>query len=58
MAKPVNLNRFRKQKARAKGRARADENAAVFGLRKVEKDQDAAVLAKVIRDLDGHEVER
>ncbi len=58
MAKPVNLNRFRKQKARASGRACADKNAAKFGQSKVEKNQAAAVLAKTKRDLDGHEVER
>lgn len=35
--KPVNLNRFRKQKARAERRARADENAIKFGLSKSER---------------------
>ena len=31
MGKPVNLNRFRKDKARAEKKARANANAAKFG---------------------------
>ena len=46
MGKPVNLNRFRKQKARAEKSARADQNAAQFGLTKAEKS-----LAKARTDL-------
>ncbi|MGH1577088.1 DUF4169 family protein [Planktotalea sp.] len=38
MGKPVNLNRFRKQKARATEKARADQNAVLHGLPKAERD--------------------
>ena len=54
MAQPVNLNRFRKQKARAEKKARADENAARFGRSKAEKALDATRRAKAERDLDAH----
>ncbi len=36
--KPVNLNQFRKTKARAEKKARADANAVKFGRSKAEKD--------------------
>lgn len=42
MGKPVNLNRFRKQKARAEKSVRADQNAALHGLSKVERDLEKA----------------
>lgn len=54
MAEPVNLNRFRKQKARAERKARADENAAKYGRTKAEKSLDAARRDKSLRDLDAH----
>ena len=50
---PVNLNRFRKQKARAEKKARADENALRFGRSKAEKELDRARAEKASRDLDG-----
>ena len=52
--KPVNLNQFRKQKARAENRARADANAANFGRSKAEKARDAAEADAAARRLDGH----
>ncbi|MEQ9258086.1 MAG: DUF4169 family protein [Roseovarius sp.] len=52
--RPVNLNRVRKEKARAEKRARADENAAKFGRSKAEKAREAARAEKAARDLDGH----
>jgi len=55
MSQPVNLNRFRKQKARAEKRARGDENAALGGLSKAEKALARARADKARRDLDGHE---
>jgi len=58
MGKPVNLNRFRKQKARAERKARAEQNAVSFGRGKAEKELDRARLEKARRDLDGHEHER
>jgi len=54
MSKPVNLNRFRKQKARAEDKARADENAVTYGRRKSAKTLDKARADKASRDLDAH----
>lgn len=54
MVRPVNLNRYRKQKARAADKARADENAARSGRSRLDKDQDRAQADKASRDLDGH----
>ena len=55
MGKPVNLNRYRKDKARAERKARADENAVKFGRSKAKKDLDRARVDKARRDLDRHE---
>jgi hypothetical protein len=57
MAEPVNLNRFRKQKARAERKARADENAVKYGRTKAEKSLDTARRDKARRDLDAHRSE-
>jgi len=46
MSKPVNLNRFRKEKARAEKRARADENAVKHGRTKAQKDLEKSLNAK------------
>ncbi len=54
MADPVNLNRFRKEKARAERRAEADANAAKFGRTKAERDFDTARAEKFARDLSAH----
>ncbi|MEM9476126.1 MAG: DUF4169 family protein [Pseudomonadota bacterium] len=54
MTKPINLNRVRKDKARAENRARADANAVKHGRTKAEKQADDARAAKAQRDLDGH----
>lgn len=40
MSEPVNLNRFRKEKARAEKKARADQNAAKYGRTKAQKDAE------------------
>jgi hypothetical protein len=53
MAQPVNLNRYRKAKARAEDKPRADQNAAAFGRTKAERDLARAQEAKAARDLDG-----
>ena len=55
--KPVNLNRVRKDKARAEKRARADENAVKFGRTKAEKARHSGAADKADRDLDGHKRE-
>jgi hypothetical protein len=57
MSQPVNLNRFRKQKARAEKRRAGDENAARHGRSKSEKRLEAARAEKARRALDGHERE-
>ena len=54
MAEPVNLTRFRKQKARAENKARADENAVKFGRTKAEKLQERALAEKAEKTLDAH----
>ena len=51
MVEPVNLNRFRKEKARADTKARADQNAVKFGRTKAEKDLAQARSEKAARDL-------
>jgi hypothetical protein len=55
---PVNLNRARKEKARAEKRARADENAVKFGRSKVERTRDEHETARSITRLDQHKRER
>ena len=50
----VNLNRARKEKARAERKARADANAAKFGRTKTEKALDRAKTEKARADLDAH----
>ncbi|MEH7829456.1 DUF4169 family protein [Gemmobacter denitrificans] len=54
MSQIVNLNRFRKDKARAAKRAEADANAAKFGRSKAERDLAAAKAEKSARDLEAH----
>ncbi|MEX0286569.1 MAG: DUF4169 family protein [Paracoccaceae bacterium] len=58
MSEPVNLNKFRKAKARADKKARADENAVKFGRTGAEKKLDRAKANKARRDLDGHKQDR
>lgn len=53
MAEIVNLNRARKAKDRLVAGAKADENAAKFGLTKAEKARQTAKAEKAKRDLDG-----
>jgi len=54
MAEPVNLNRFKKDKARAEKKARAQQNVAKFGRSKAEKQLDRARDDKSQSDFDGH----
>ena len=53
MSNVTNLNQFRKTKARAEKKARADQNAVKFGRTKAEKQLDRAKADKATRDLDG-----
>lgn len=57
MSTPVNLNRVRKDKARAEAKARAAENAVKFGRTKAEKDLDKARADQAARALDQHRKE-
>ncbi len=57
MGKPVNLNRYRKEKARAEKKARADQNAVAFGRSKAEKQIVKLQKDKQTRDLDNHELD-
>ncbi len=54
MAEPVNLNRFRKAKARSDRKARADENAVRFGRTKAERDLEKTQLDKARNAIDQH----
>ena len=57
MGKPVNLNRYRKEKARAEKKARADQNAVAFGRTKSEKTIVKLQQDKQKRDFDNHELD-
>ena len=52
MTEPVNLNRFRKDKARADKRARADQNAVKSGRTRGQKQLDQARRNKAAHDID------
>lgn len=52
MTAPVNLNRFRKARAKADDKARAAENRVAFGRTKAEKDLADARREKAARALD------
>ena len=54
MSTPVNLNRIRKDKARAEAKARATENAVKFGRTKAEKELEKARAAQTAARLDQH----
>lgn len=54
MSSVINLNRFRKAKARAEKRATADANAAKFGQSKAERGLAGARAEKAARDLEAH----
>jgi len=53
MSNVVNLNRFRKQKARKDAEREAAENRIRFGRTKAEKAHDAALEAEAKRLWDG-----
>jgi hypothetical protein len=54
---PVNLNRYRKDKAKADAKARADANAVKHGRTKAERLLDAARTEKAKAMLDRHKIE-
>lgn len=53
MAELINLNKARKQKARAEAESRAAANRVKFGRTRAEKQRDAAAEADAARRLDG-----
>ena len=55
--KPINLNRARKERARAEARLQADANAVKFGRTKAEKLLDEARSGEAARKLDQHKRE-
>ena len=55
--KPVNLNKFRKEKARANKKARADENAVTFGLKKADKTRLETERDRAKSKIEGHKIE-
>lgn len=57
MGKPVNLNRYKKEKARADSKARADQNAITFGRTKSEREAARLQQDKQRRDLNNHELD-
>jgi hypothetical protein len=57
MSTPINLNQFRKQKARADKRAQADQNSVKFGRTKAQKDLEKAQKSKADSLLDGHKTD-
>jgi hypothetical protein len=54
MTTPINLNRYRKDKARAAKRAKADENAVKFGRSKAQKAAEKTQTERDQNTLDGH----
>jgi len=54
---PVNLNRYRKEKAKEEARARADANAVKHGRTKAERLLEAARAEKARAMLDRHKIE-
>ncbi|MFB9222132.1 DUF4169 family protein [Paracoccus cavernae] len=53
----INLRQARKDRERAKNRAKGDENAAKFGRTKAERQLNGAQAAKAESRLDGHRIE-
>ena len=54
MSNVINLNKFRKARAKSSERKTADANAARHGRSKAEKNRDATRKEAEIRHLDGH----
>ncbi|WP_324754910.1 DUF4169 family protein [Roseovarius sp. Pro17] len=54
---PINLNRARKDRARAEDKTRADENAVRFGRTKAQKTAERTEADRAARLLDDHQRE-
>ncbi len=57
MSRPVNLNKFRKTKARADNSTRAEANAVKFGRTKAEKQAQVSQAKAEAHRLDQHKRE-
>ena len=57
MAEPVNLNKFRKAKARAAKQQRAAENRVKYGRTKAEKARDTLEKSRGARQIDESELD-
>lgn len=57
MSTPVNLNQFRKAKARVEKSVRGDANAVKFGRNTAQKEADQQARDKAARLLDQHKRE-
>jgi hypothetical protein len=57
VASVVNLNRFRKDKARAEKAQRAAENRALHGRTKTERQTDTAERRRTDQDLDSKKLD-
>lgn len=57
MSEPVNLNRFRKARARAERKAQAAENAVKFGRTKAEKELEKARAEKASSTVEQHKLD-
>jgi len=53
MTEPINLNRFRKARAKSQTKATAAENRVRFGRTKADQSRVEAEREKAARDLDG-----
>ena len=58
MTQPVNLNKVRKERARADKKVRASENVRRFGRSKAEKQQEQAQIDKAARHIDSHKTDK
>ncbi len=58
MSAPVNLNRYRKARAKAGRKAQADENAVKFGRSKAEKELEKARSTRAQADIEQHKLDR
>lgn len=58
MTEPVNLNKFRKEKARTENKARTDQNAVAFGRTKAEKDLAKKQQHKLNQDHEGLKLDK
>ena len=58
MSAPINLNKVKKERARASRKARADDNAVQFGQSKAQKDVLKARAEQIARNLEAHKREK